>query len=464
MGSIGGVKGGSMSAGSSNGERKTKGVVGQGSTEEGSTFWQKLRFFLGCMVFSSKGEGSSSDKNKQGRNVRKGGVKKKRSKRSSSPNESQEFIATSSHLRRFTFHDIQLATKNFDSRNFLGRGGFGTVFKGWVDDATGTSIPVAVKTLNPNGLQGHKQWLAEIKYLGELHHPNLVRLVGYCIEDDKRVLAYEFMSRGSLEKYLFQRGHWTMQLPWSMRMKIAMDAANGLAFLHQEASPAVIFRDFKTSNILLDKDFNAKLSDFGLAKDAPVGHKKHVSTEVMGTEGYIAPEYVMTGHLTSKSDVYSFGMVLLEMLTGRRAVDQVRPAKEKNLVDWLRPRIRNKENFRYVMDPRFRGQYPMRQAYRAMKLAIHCLRHDPKARPLMSEVVCELQSLLADDDVDMFSAPSTSVSPPSIPTTSLGRIHVGPSNHGGANKYGLRSPAPNIPLRFQASPLGQNNPLTLLQS
>ncbi|ESW23208.1 hypothetical protein PHAVU_004G027300 [Phaseolus vulgaris] len=456
MRSIGGVE-----AGKSNEGKKNKDGA-QGAIEEGSRFWKKLKIFLGCMILSSKEKGNSSDKSTQGRNVRKDIVRQKRSKRSSSTNKDEELIANSSNLRRFTFHDIQNATSNFDSRTFLGRGGFGTVFKGWVDErenysaVSPTRIPVAVKTLNPNGFQGHKQWLAEIKYLGELYHPNLVRLVGYCMEEDKRVLIYEYMCRGSLEKYLFQRG--TMRLPWRIRLKIAMDAANGLTFLHEEASRAVIFRDFKTSNILLDKDFNAKLSDFGFAKDAPVGDKNHVSTEVMGTEGYIAPEYVMTGHLTSKSDVYSFGMVLLEMVTGRRAVDQKRPAKEKNLVDWLRPRIRSKESFHHVMDPRFEGQYPIKHAYRAMKLVVHCLRHDPTARPLMSEVVAELKSLIDDG---MLYSPSNSATSPSIPSTSLGRIHVGPSNHVAANKYGLRnSSEPNVPSRFQASPLDLDSPLT----
>ncbi|KOM56678.1 hypothetical protein LR48_Vigan10g257000 [Vigna angularis] len=442
--------------------------VAQGAIEERSRFWKKLKTFLGCMLLSSKEEATSNkSKDGEGKNVRRDLVRHKR-ENPSSTNEGQEFIATCSNLRRFTFHDIQIATQNFGCRNFLGRGGFGTVFKGWVDErgnsaaTPGTRVPVAVKTLNPNGFQGHKQWLAEIKYLGELYHPNLVRLVGYCMEEDKRVLVYEYMCRGSLEKYLFQRG--TVRLPWRIRIKIAMDTANGLTFLHEEAARAVIFRDFKTSNILLDKDLNAKLSDFGFAKDAPVGDKNHVSTEIMGTEGYIAPEYVLTGHLTSKSDVYSFGMVLLEMLTGRRAVDQMRPAKEKHLVDWLRPRIRRKENFHYVMDPRFEGQYPIKDAYRAMRLAVQCLRHDPSGRPLMSEVVGELKHLLARDDDGMHSAPSISPSPspsPSIPSSSLGRIHVGPSNHAaGANKYGLRTASePNVPRRFQASPLGQDSPL-----
>ncbi|BAU01223.1 hypothetical protein VIGAN_11041000 [Vigna angularis var. angularis] len=350
--------------------------VAQGAIEERSRFWKKLKTFLGCMLLSSKEEATSNkSKDGEGKNVRRDLVRHKR-ENPSSTNEGQEFIATCSNLRRFTFHDIQIATQNFGCRNFLGRGGFGTVFKGWVDErgnsaaTPGTRVPVAVKTLNPNGFQGHKQWL----------------------------------------------------------------------------------------------DLNAKLSDFGFAKDAPVGDKNHVSTEIMGTEGYIAPEYVLTGHLTSKSDVYSFGMVLLEMLTGRRAVDQMRPAKEKHLVDWLRPRIRRKENFHYVMDPRFEGQYPIKDAYRAMRLAVQCLRHDPSGRPLMSEVVGELKHLLARDDDGMHSAPSISPSPspsPSIPSSSLGRIHVGPSNHAaGANKYGLRTASePNVPRRFQASPLGQDSPL-----
>ncbi|XP_025980719.2 probable serine/threonine-protein kinase PIX7 [Glycine max] len=221
----------------------------------------------------------------------------KRSKGSLSTNLNQKIIEASS-LRRFTFNDLKLATRNFESKNVLGEGGFGTVLKGWVNEHGNFAarprmgIPVAVKTLNPNGFQGHKEWLTEINYLSELHHPNLVRLIGYCIKDDKRLLVYEYMCRASLDKHLFKR---TKHLTWPIRIKIAIGAANALAFLHEEASRPVIFRDFKTSNVLLDKDYNAKLSDFGLAQDAPVGDKSHVSTEVMGTQGYAAPEYVMTG-------------------------------------------------------------------------------------------------------------------------------------------------------------------------
>jgi serine/threonine protein kinase len=201
-------------------------------------------------------------------------------------------------LRKFAFNDLKCATRNFRPESILGEGGFGCVFKGWIEEngtapmKPGTGLTVAVKTLNHDGLQGHKEWVAEVDFLGNLHHPNLVRLIGYCVEDDQRLLVYEFMPRGSLDNHLFRR---SLPLPWSIRMKVALGAAKGLAFLHEEAERPVIYRDFKTSNILLDADYNAKLSDFGLAKDGPVGDKTHVSTRVMGTYGYAAPEYVMTG-------------------------------------------------------------------------------------------------------------------------------------------------------------------------
>ncbi|TKY50282.1 receptor protein kinase [Spatholobus suberectus] len=481
MGCVVGVDVGTKSAGKSKGGRNNKDVV-QGTTEEGSGFWRKVGIFLGCIPLNSKGEGSPNDKSKQGREVRNDNARhqpvtptsssNRRSRsyaRSCTPNLSQELQVASSLLRRFTFNDLKLATRNFKAENFLGEGGFGTVLKGWVSPhgnyaaRPGMGIPVAVKSLNLNGFQGHREWLAEISYLSELHHPNLVRLVGFCIEDDKRLLVYEYMCRGSLEKHLFKTG--SMRLTWPIRMKIAIGAAKGLAFLHEEASRPVIFRDFKTSNILLDVNYNPKLSDFGLAKDAPVGDASHVSTRVMGTHGYAAPEYMMTGHLTAKSDVYSFGVVLLEILTGRMASDKKMSEGEQNLVEWLRPLLKSKGNFSYLMDPRLEGQYSMKGAHRAMRLATHCTRFDPKRRPLMSEVVRVLKSLSLHDDDDMAAQPGPSTSLPShpttIPSTSLQRMHVGPSNyHGATNKYGLRTgPTPNVPRRFQASPLSQDYPL-----
>nr|KYP65821.1 hypothetical protein KK1_012089 [Cajanus cajan] len=314
----------------------------------------------------------------------------------SSTSKLEEELKIASRLRKFSFNDLKLATRNFRPESFLGEGGFGCVFKGWIEEngtapvKPGTGLTVAVKTLNHDGLQGHKEWLAEVNFLGDLVHQNLVKLVGYCIEDDQRLLVYEFMPRGSLENHLFRR---SLPLPWSIRMKIALGAAKGLAFLHEEAERPVIYRDFKTSNILLDADYNAKLSDFGLAKDGPEGDKTHVSTRVMGTYGYAAPEYVMTGHLTSKSDVYSFGVVLLEMLTGRRSMDKHRPNGEHNLVEWARPHLGERRRFYRLIDPRLEGHFSIKGAQKAAQLAAHCLSRDPKARPLMSEVVEALKPL-----------------------------------------------------------------------
>ncbi|OVA00306.1 Protein kinase domain [Macleaya cordata] len=314
----------------------------------------------------------------------------------STPQLSEE-LKIASQLRKFAFNDLKSATRNFRPESLLGEGGFGCVFKGWIEEngtapvKPGTGLTVAVKTLNHDGLQGHREWLAEVNFLGDLLHPNLVKLVGYCIEDDQRLLVYEFMPRGSLENHLFRR---SLPLPWSIRMKIALGAAKGLAFLHEEAERPVIYRDFKTSNILLDADYNAKLSDFGLAKDGPEGDKTHVSTRVMGTYGYAAPEYVMTGHLTSRSDVYSFGVVLLEMLTGRRSMDKNRPNGEHNLVEWARPHLGERRRFYRLIDPRLEGHFSIKGAQKAAQLAAHCLSRDPKARPLMSEVVEVLKPLL----------------------------------------------------------------------
>uniref|UniRef100_A0A2P2KNP0 non-specific serine/threonine protein kinase n=1 Tax=Rhizophora mucronata TaxID=61149 RepID=A0A2P2KNP0_RHIMU len=302
------------------------------------------------------------------------------------------------HVIAFTLYELETITKSFRSDYILGEGGFGTVYKGYIDENVRVglkSLPVAVKVLNKEGLQGHREWLTEVNFLGQLRHPNLVKLIGYCCEDDHRLLVYEFMFRGSLENHLFRKA--TVPLSWSKRMMIALGAAKGLAFLHNAERP-VIYRDFKTSNILLDSDYMAKLSDFGLAKAGPQGDKTHVSTRVMGTYGYAAPEYVMTGHLTARSDVYSFGVVLLELLTGRKSVDKTRPSKEQSLVDWARPKLNDKRKLLQIIDPRLENQYSARAAQKACSLAYYCLSQNPKARPLMSDVVETLEPLQCSND------------------------------------------------------------------
>ncbi|OVA18394.1 Protein kinase domain [Macleaya cordata] len=298
-----------------------------------------------------------------------------------------------SGLHAFQLSELRAITQNFSNNFLLGEGGFGTVHKGYIDENLRPGLkaqPVAVKLLDIEGLQGHREWLAEVIFLGQLRHPHLVKLIGYCSEDEERLLVYEFMPRGSLENHLFKRI--SVSLAWGTRLKIAIGAAKGLAFLHGAETP-VIYRDFKTSNVLLDSDFNAKLSDFGLAKMGPEGSETHVTTRVMGTYGYAAPEYVNTGHLTTRSDVYSFGVVLLELLTGRRSMDKTRPKIEQNLVDFSRPYLTSSRRLRCIMDPKLGGQYSIKGAREIAALALKCVSLNPKDRPRMPAIVQTLEGL-----------------------------------------------------------------------
>ncbi|PWA80104.1 serine-threonine/tyrosine-protein kinase catalytic domain-containing protein [Artemisia annua] len=303
------------------------------------------------------------------------------------------------NLKCFTFAELRSATRNFRPDTMLGEGGFGRVFKGWVDGETyapskvGIGIAVAVKKSSPDSAQGLKEWQAEVKFLGKFSHPNLVKLVGYCWEDREFLLVYEYMQKGSLENHLFKKG--AEPLSWSTRIKIATGAAQGLAFLHT-TEKTVIYRDFKSANILLDGDFNAKLSDFGLAKLGPANGESHVSTGVVGTYGYAAPEYIATGHLYVNSDVYGFGVVLLEIITGLRVLDTNRPGSQHNLVDWARPALPDKRKLKKILDPRLlEHDLPLKGAFKASELVLSCLEADPKNRPSMEEVVVKLQEISA---------------------------------------------------------------------
>ncbi|KAL6644688.1 hypothetical protein ACP70R_016296 [Stipagrostis hirtigluma subsp. patula] len=313
--------------------------------------------------------------------------------------EDLSLTLSGSNLHAFTYAELRAVTAGFSRANYLGCGGFGPVYRGRLDAALRPGLDaqeVAVKYLDLDcGTQGHREWLAEVFFLGQLRHDNLVKLVGYCYEDEHRMLVYEYMSNGSLEKHLFKSLNGS--LPWMKRIKIAVGAAKGLAFLHDADTP-VIYRDFKASNILLDSDFNTKLSDFGLAKDGPQGDATHVTTRIMGTNGYAAPEYIMTGHLTAKSDVYSFGVVLLELLSGRRSVDRARRPREQSLVDWARPYLKKPNKLYRVMDQAMECQYSCKGAERAAMVAYKCLSQNPKSRPTMREVVQALEPILDMDD------------------------------------------------------------------
>ncbi|XP_078442599.1 putative serine/threonine-protein kinase PBL23 isoform X1 [Wolffia australiana] len=292
--------------------------------------------------------------------------------------------------RVFTFRELAVATKNFRPESLLGEGGFGRVYKGYLED---TNQSIAVKQLDRNGLQGNREFLVEVLMLSLLHHPNLVNLIGYCADGEQRILVYEFMPLGSLEDHLLDLPPEREPLDWNTRMKIAEGAARGLEYLHETASPPVIYRDFKASNILLDENFKPKLSDFGLAKLGPVGDKSHVSTRVMGTYGYCAPEYAMTGQLTKMSDVYSFGVVFLEIITGRRAIDTAKPTSEQNLVQWAEPLFKDKKKFVLMADPLLEGRFPLKSLYQALAVAAMCLQEEASTRPMISDVVTALEYL-----------------------------------------------------------------------
>ncbi|KAL5206619.1 hypothetical protein ABZP36_034828 [Zizania latifolia] len=280
------------------------------STSSASTHGGNVSFILSRCVPSKIGTSEKSaengSRNQPVVSVVSGSTTTSNAESSSSASKAGEEMKVASQLRKFAFNDLKCATRNFRPESLLGEGGFGCVFKGWIEEngtapvKPGTGLTVAVKTLNHDGLQGHKEWV----------------------------------------------------------------------------------------------DYNAKLSDFGLAKDGPVGDKTHVSTRVMGTYGYAAPEYVMTGHLTSKSDVYSFGVVLLEMMSGRRSMDKNRPNGEHNLVEWARPLLGERQRFYKLIDPRLEGNFSVKGAQKAAQLARACLSRDPKARPLMSQVVEALKPLL----------------------------------------------------------------------
>ncbi|CAN0926783.1 Probable serine/threonine-protein kinase PBL7 [Linum grandiflorum] len=301
--------------------------------------------------------------------------------------------------KTFTFRELTIATNNFRKQCLLGEGGFGRVYKGYLESINQVRVShiykqvVAIKQLDRNGLQGNREFLVEVLMLSLLHHRNLVNLMGYCADGDQRLLVYEYMPLGSLDDHIHGNILWKKGLDWNTRMSIAAGAARGLEFLHDKAKPPVIYRDLKCSNILLDKGYHPKLSDFGLAKLGPVGDNTHVSTRVMGTYGYCAPEYAMTGQLTLKSDVYSFGVVLLEIITGRRAYDTSKSVGEQNLVAWAKPLFSDRRNFTKMADPVLRGEFPARALYQALAVAAMCVQEQPNMRPAMADVVTALSHL-----------------------------------------------------------------------
>ncbi|XP_042491671.1 probable receptor-like protein kinase At2g42960 [Macadamia integrifolia] len=286
----------------------------------------------------------------------------------------------------FTLRDLEFATNRFATENVLGEGGYGIVYKGRLMNGT----EVAVKKLLNNLGQAEKEFRVEVEAIGHVRHKNLVRLLGYCIEGVHRMLVYEYVNNGNLEQWLHGAMRQQGSLSWEDRMKVILGTAKALAYLHEAIEPKVVHRDIKSSNILIDEEFNAKVSDFGLAKLLGSG-KSHITTRVMGTFGYVAPEYANTGLLNEKSDVYSFGVLLLEAVTGRDPVDYGRPSIEVNLVEWLKMMVGNRRA-EEVVDPNLEVKPSTRALKRALLVALRCVDPDSEKRPKMGQVVRMLEA------------------------------------------------------------------------
>lgn len=286
----------------------------------------------------------------------------------------------------YTLRELEDATNSFAHENVIGQGGYGIVYHGVLQDNT----HVAVKNLLNNRGQAEKEFEVEVEAIGRVRHKNLVRLLGYCAEGAHRMLVYEFVNNGNLEQWLHGEVGPYSPLTWEIRMNIILGTAKGLSYLHEGLEPKVIHRDIKSSNILLDKQWNSKVADFGLAKLLG-SERSYTTTRVMGTFGYVAPEYASTGMLNDKSDVYSFGILVMELITGRYPVDNSRPPDEVHLVEWLKQMVANR-NSEGVLDPKLQEKPSLRSLRRAILVALRCVDPNTQKRPKMGHVVHMLEA------------------------------------------------------------------------
>ncbi|XXG67596.1 hypothetical protein AAC387_Pa06g0903 [Persea americana] len=289
----------------------------------------------------------------------------------------------------FTLKQIKVATNNFDPSNKIGEGGFGPVYKGTLPDGSA----IAVKLLSSKSKQGNREFVNEIGMISALQHPNLVKLFGCCIEGNQLLLIYEYMENNSLARALFGHEEQRLKLDWSTRHKICLGIARGLAYLHEESRLKIVHRDIKATNVLLDKDLNAKISDFGLAK-LDEEENTHISTRIAGTIGYMAPEYAMRGYLTDKADVYSFGVVALEIVSGKSNTNY-RPKEEfVYLLDWAYV-LQEKGDLLELVDPSLGANYSKKEALMMLNMALLCTSPSPTLRPAMTTVVSMLEGQTA---------------------------------------------------------------------
>ncbi|XP_057984361.1 LRR receptor-like serine/threonine-protein kinase IOS1 [Hevea brasiliensis] len=312
---------------------------------------------------------------------------KRRKKQEAQTRRTSEALESRKLKRQFAYFEVLEITNNFGS--VLGRGGFGTVYHGYLDD-----IEVAVKTLSPSSVQGYKEFQAEVKLLLRVHHKNLTSLVGYCEEANNMVLIYEYMANGNLKHHL--SGDQPDILSWEGRLRVALEAAQGLEYLHNGCKPPIVHRDVKTTNILLDAKFQAKLSDFGLSRIFPNEDDSHVTTTIAGTPGYLDPDYNITTWLTEKSDVYSFGVVLLEIITSRPVIAKNDDADKIHLSNWVSSML-DMGDIKAIADPRLHGDFDVNSLWKVTELAMACVSETSSERPNMTQVVMELKECLATE-------------------------------------------------------------------
>ncbi|KAJ7961253.1 Kinase family protein [Quillaja saponaria] len=282
-------------------------------------------------------------------------------------------------FRFFSYNTLRSATENFHPSTRIGRGGYGVVHRGILRDGT----EVAIKSLSMESRQGTKEFITEVGMIINIRHPNLVQLIGCCVEENHRILVYEFVENNSLASSLLGSRKY-INLDWPKRAAICLGTASGLAFLHEEAEPNIVHRDIKASNILLDGNFHPKIGDFGLAKLFP-DNVTHVSTQVAGTMGYLAPEYALMGQLTKKADVYSFGILMLEIISGRRSSNAAFGQDFLGLVEWVW-KLKEEDKLLDIVDPALK-EFDKVEVLRFIKVALFCTQSASQQRPAMKQVV-----------------------------------------------------------------------------
>ncbi|XP_010422566.1 PREDICTED: probable serine/threonine-protein kinase At1g01540 [Camelina sativa] len=295
----------------------------------------------------------------------------------------------------YTLRELEVSTNGFADENVIGQGGYGIVYRGVLEDKS----MVAIKNLLNNKGQAEREFKVEVEAIGRVRHKNLVRLLGYCVEGAHRMLVYEYVDNGNLEQWLHGGGlGFKSPLTWEIRMNIVLGTAKGLMYLHEGLEPKVVHRDIKSSNILLDNQWNSKVSDFGLAKLLG-SEMSYVTTRVMGTFGYVAPEYASTGMLNERSDIYSFGVLVMEIISGRSPVDYSRAPGEVNLVEWLKRMVTNRDA-EGVLDPRMVEKPSLRSLKRTLLVALRCVDPNAQKRPKMGHIIhmLEAEDLVSRDD------------------------------------------------------------------